>query len=149
MRAVAAPTPFPADLLYPGASGAVVATISNPNPFPVTMTALKLPSNTAYAPGYTDATLTSPRAGCAPVTPSGVTWTHATSTSGSIHTLISPITVAATSTITVTFTSGAVMGIAAPPACANSFFVMPPLAGLLASTTQSRAPPVGTDGWTR
>src|SRR5579859_2423571 len=74
LSAVAAPTPFPASLLYPGASGAITATISNPNPFKVTITALKLPSNTSYAAGYTDATLTNAQDGCSVATPSGVTW---------------------------------------------------------------------------
>lgn len=93
LRAVAAPTPFPASLLYPGASGDVSATITNPNPFPVTITAVNLASDTTYAAGYTDPSLDTPRLDCSGATPSGVTWAHATSTTGSTHSLASPITV--------------------------------------------------------
>ena len=148
MRAVAAPTPFPADLLYPGASGDIMATITNPNTFAVTITAVKLPSNGTYAAGYTDASLSTARVGCSPVTPSGVTWAHATSVDGSAHTLTSPITVAAHSHITITFTSDATMAEAAPPTCQNTYFVMPPVTGLIASAGAARLTAPATDSWT-
>src|SRR5919206_4185644 len=44
-------TPAAGNFLYPGSSGDVVVSISNPNPFPVTITAVQLPANTAYATG--------------------------------------------------------------------------------------------------
>src|SRR5262249_34502300 len=37
-------SPAASNLLYPGGSGDVVVTISNPNPYPVTITALQLPT---------------------------------------------------------------------------------------------------------
>lgn len=150
VRAVIAPPAFRADLLYPGASGTVMATISNPNAFPVTITALELPSNTSYAAGYTDSALTTPRVDCTASTPSGVTWGHATSTTGSVHTLAAPITVTARSAVTVTLIDGASMALAAPPACANTYFLMPPLAGFVASAgPAAHVSVVTTDGWTR
>ena len=152
IKAVAAPTPFPANLLYPGASGAVIVTISNPNRFPVTITAVQLPSDTRYAAGFTDPSLATPRVGCSAVTPSGVTWAHATSTNGSVQILTSPITVAAQSRVNVTFNNAATMAMAAPPACANSFFLMPAMAGLVATAAPrgtARATVIANDGWTR
>ena len=45
-------------------SGDVVVTISNPNPYPVTITAVQLPTNATYATGYTTSALsTTERAG--------------------------------------------------------------------------------------
>src|SRR6187551_2573251 len=46
-------SPAATNLLYPGGTGDAVVTISNPNPFPVTITAVQLPTNTTYATGYT------------------------------------------------------------------------------------------------
>ena len=152
ITAVASPTRFPADLLYSGATGAVIATIANPNRFPVTITAVQLPSDARFAAGFTDPSLATARVGCSAVTPRGLTWAHATSTTASMHTLISPFTVAAGSRVSVTFPNAAVMAMAALPACANSYFEKPPLAGLIATA----APPglahpsvITTDGWTR
>ncbi len=84
-------SPSPTNLLYPGGSGDVVVTISNPNPFPVTITALQLPANTTYATGYTTSALTTTQAGCLASTPSDVIWNYANATSGSSHTLTSAV----------------------------------------------------------
>ena len=51
-------SPAAGNLLYPGGTGDVVVSISNPNPFPVTITAVQLSSNTTYATGYTTSGLT-------------------------------------------------------------------------------------------
>src|SRR5262245_37058945 len=57
-------SPSATNLLYPGSSGDVVVTISNPNPYPVTITALQLPTNTTYATGYTTSALSTTQTGC-------------------------------------------------------------------------------------
>jgi len=146
-------SPAPTNLLYPGGSGDVVVTISNPNPFPVTLTALQLPTNTTYATGYTTNALTTTQTGCLASTPSDVIWNYSTATSGTSHTLTSAVTVgasgAANNPLVVTFTNDASMTAAAPAACANTFFSMPSLTGVTAtggSATSTTTP--ATDSWT-
>jgi hypothetical protein len=141
-------------LLSPGGTGDAVVTISNANPYPVTITAVQLPTSTTYATGYTTSALTTTQAGCVASTPSDVTWNDSTTTSGSSHTLTTPLTVAASgkanNPLTVTLTNDTSMGLSAPLACANTFFSMPSLTGITATgggagtTTTSPA----TDGWT-
>ncbi|MDX6274915.1 MAG: hypothetical protein QOJ92_2125 [Frankiales bacterium] len=147
ITAVAAPSA--SNLLYPGATGDVVVNINNPNPFPVTITAFQLPTNTTYATGYSDSALSSAVAGCSSST-SLVGWNFATSSSGSTHTLTSPMTVAAsTSNFTVTLTNDATMASGTPLACANTYFSMPALTGVAASggaaTTTASG---GSNSWT-
>src|SRR4051794_5000916 len=117
-------SPSAANLLYPGSNGDVVLTISNPNSFPVTITALSLPDNTTYAGGYTDSALSSAQAGCTSSN-STVAWTHATGSNNTSHPLSSPLTVAAngqsSNPLTVTLTNEAAMGTSAPLACANTY----------------------------
>ena len=129
-------TPAAGNLLYPGANGDVVMKITNPNPYPVTITAIGVPANTAIAAGYTDSGLSSAIAGCAAATPSGVTWN--TSYAGTSHALSSSVTVAAESggtngTLTVTLTNGATMATTAPSACAGAYFSLPALTGITAT----------------
>jgi hypothetical protein len=142
-------SPSASNLLYPGATGDVVVNINNPNAFPVTITAFQLPTNTTYATGFSDSALTSAVTGCSSST-SLVGWNYATSTSGSTHTLTTPITVAAnTSSFTVTLTNDATMGSATPLACANTYFSMPALTGVAASG--GAATPTasgGSNSWT-
>lgn len=146
-------SPSASNLLYPGGSGDVVVTISNTNPYPVTITAVQLPTNATYANGYTTNALTTTQTGCLSSTPSGVVWNFSTATSGSSHTLTTPLTVAASgqanNPLTVTLTNDASMATTAPAACANSFFSLPALTGIsatggAASATTSPA----TDAWT-
>lgn len=151
ITAVAAPAAT--NLLYPGGTGDVVVTISNPNPYPVTITALQLPTNTTYASGFTTSALTTPQTGCLAATPSGVTWNFATGTSGTTHTLTSALTVAAAgqanNPLTVTFTNDASMATTTPLACAATFFSMPSLIGVTATggaATATTSP--ATDAWT-
>ncbi|MGO8875568.1 MAG: hypothetical protein ACLQNG_07375 [Acidimicrobiales bacterium] len=146
-------SPAASNLLYPGGTGDVVLTISNPNPYPVTVTSVNLPTSTTYATGYTTSALTTTQTGCLAATPSDVIWNYSTSTSGSSHTLTTALTVAANgqsnNPLTVTLTNDASMTSAAPAACENTFFSMPSLTGVgatggAASVTTS---PV-TDSWT-
>jgi hypothetical protein len=141
-------SPSASSLLYPGGTGDVVATITNPNPFPVTITAVDLPADTTYAAGYTTSALSTAQTGCSGTT-SDVIWNFSTATSGSSHTLTTPLTVAANGTLTATFANDASMTSAAPAACANTFFSMPSLTGVTATggaATATSSP--ATSGWT-
>lgn len=146
-------SPAASNLLYPGGSGDVVVTISNPNAFAVTITGVNLPTNTIYAAGFSDSGLSTPQSGCAAGTPSTVTWAFATGVSGSSHTLTSPLTVAATgqanNPLVVTLTNDAAMGSSAPLACAATYFSMPSLTAIAASasTTNATTSPA-TGAWT-
>jgi hypothetical protein len=146
-------SPAASNVLYPGGTGDVVLTISNPNPFPVTVTAVSLPANTTYATGYTTNTLTTTQTGCLAATPSDVIWNFSTATSGSSHTLTTALSVAATgqanNPLTVTLTNDASMTSAAPAACENTFFSMPAMTGVTATggaATPTTSPV--TDSWT-
>ena len=146
-------SPSPSNLLYPGGNGDVVVTIGNPNPYPVTITAVQLPTNATYATGYTTSALTTTQSGCLASTPSTVTWTYASGTSGSSHTLTTPLTVGASgqsnNPLVVTLQNDATMGLTAPAACASTFFSMPSLIGVTATggaATSTTSP--ATDGWT-
>ena len=147
-------TPAAGNLLYPGGTGDVVVTITNANPYPVTITALQLPTSSTYATGYTTSALSTTQAGCLASTPSDVTWNFSTTTSGSSHTLTTPLTVAASgkanNPLTVTLTNGAAMGSSAPLACAATYFSMPSLTGISATgggTGTATTSPT-TDSWT-
>jgi len=146
-------SPAATNLLYPGGTGDVVVTISNPNPYPVTITAVQLPTNTTYATGYTTSALSVTQTGCVAATPSDVTWSFATGTSGSSHPLTSALTVgasgAANNPLTVTFTNDATMASTAPAACESTYFSMPSLVGVTATggaATSTTSP--ATDSWT-
>jgi hypothetical protein len=146
-------SPSASNLLYPGGSGDVVVSISNPNSFPVTITSVNLPTSTTYATGYTSSALTTTQTGCLAATPSGVSWNFATSTSGSSHTLTTPLTVAPTgqanNPLLVTFTNAATMASSAPAACQSTYFSMPSFTGVSASggaATVTTSP--ATDSWT-
>ncbi len=146
-------SPAATNQLYPGGTGDVVVTISNPNAFPVTVTGVTLPTNTTYATGYTSASLLTTQTGCIATTPSDVIWNFSTSSSGSAHTLTSPVTVGANGNannpLTVTLTNDASMTAAAPAACENTYFSMPSLTGVAASggAASVTSTPV-VDGWT-
>ena len=146
-------SPAAANLLYPGANGDVVVTISNPNAFPVTITAVNLPTNITYAAGFSNSGLTTAQSGCSAATPSQVTWNFSTSTSGTSHTLTTPLVVAASgqanNPLVVTLTNDASMGTSAPLACAGTYFSMPSFTGVSATggaATATTSP--ATDAWT-
>lgn len=142
-------SPSATNQLYPGSTGDVVATITNPNSFPVTVTGVNLPANTVYANGYTTSALSTTQTGCISTTPSDVTWNFATSSSGTAHTLATALTVAASGTLTVTFTNDATMTSAAPAACEGTYFSLPSLTGVVASAgTATATTSPTTDSWT-
>lgn len=148
-------TPTPVNVLYPHGVGDVVAKITNPNNFPVTITAVKLPKLTVFGTGYTTSSLTTTKTGCgATATGSDVIWRYASTASGSTHTLHTAITVAASGQsgdpLTVTFTDDASMGTTASATCENAYVKMPSLTGITAygggTGTPSSSPL--TDKWT-
>ena len=146
-------SPAATNLLFPGGNGDVVVTIANPNPYPVTVTAVNLPTNLTYATGYTTSALSTTQAGCLAATPSDVIWNYSTGSSGSSHTLTTPLIVGASlnanNPLTVTLTNDASMTTAAPAACESTFFSMPSLTGV--SATGGGATPTTTpvtDSWT-
>ncbi len=146
ITAVAAPSAT--NLLFPGGNGDVVATITNPNAYPVTITGVNLPTNVSYAGGFTTSALTTAQTGCSTST-SYVIWNYSTGTSGSVHSLTSALTVAANGSLTVTFTNDASMTVAAPAACAATYFSMAALTGVVATggaATATTSP--ATDAWT-
>jgi len=141
--------PAASNLLFPGGTGDVVASINNTNSVPVTITALNLPMNLTYASGFTTSALSTAQTGCSNTT-SFVLWNFATGTSGSSHTLTTPLIVGANSTLTVTLTNDASMTTASPAACENTFFSMPSLTGVTASATAGATATTSptTDAWT-
>jgi hypothetical protein len=147
-------SPAAGDLLDPGDSGDVVVSIANANPYPVTITAVQLPTNTTFATGFTSSALTTTQSGCLSTTPSDVTWNFSTATSGSSHTLTTPLTVAASgkanNPLVVTLSDDTFMSSSAPLACANTFFSMPSLTGITATGggTGTATTSPATDGWT-
>src|SRR5271154_7053041 len=50
-------SPAPGNLLFPGGTGDVVVTIANPNSFPVTISAVNLPTSSIQAGGFTTSAL--------------------------------------------------------------------------------------------
>jgi hypothetical protein len=146
-------SPSATNVLYPGGTGDVVVSISNPNPYPVTITAVQLPSNATYATGYTASDLSTQQAGCLASTPSDVIWNFSTGSSGSSHTLTSALTVGANgqanNPLVVTFTNDSSMTAGAPAACASSWFAMPSFTGITATggAAASTTSPA-TDAWT-
>ena len=146
-------SPAATNLLYPGGNGDVVVTISNPNPYPVTITAVQLPTNATYATGYTTSALTTTQTGCLAATPSGVTWNFSTATSGTTHTLTTAVTVGASgqanNPLAVTLTNDASMAATTPAACAATYFSLPSFTGVTATggAATSTTSPV-TDSWT-
>jgi hypothetical protein len=141
-------SPAAANLLFPGGYGDVVATITNPNAYPVTITGVDLPANTSNAGGFTTSALSTAQAGCTTGN-SDVIWNFSTATSGSVHTLTTALTVAASGSLTVTFTNDASMTVGSPANCAATYFSMPSLTGVVATggaATATTSP--ATDAWT-
>ena len=141
-------TPSPVNHLYPGSNGDVVLQITNPNVFPVTITAVSLPSASSYATGYTtftSNTFSGAVSGCSSST-SLVAWNYASGTNP--HTLASALTVGAGGTLTVTMTNDATMGLNAPAACEGIYFSMPSLTAITAtSSTSAATSSPTTDSW--
>lgn len=130
-------SPSPSNLLYPHATGDVVLQVTNPNPFPVTITTLQVPSTTTYASGYSTSGLSSAVASCgASTSGSDVDWRYSTPATSTSHMLATPLTVAPTGSsgdpLTVTLTDAATMGTGASATCEGKYFKMPSLTGVTA-----------------
>jgi hypothetical protein len=130
-------SPSPASLLYPDGTGDVVLQITNPNPFPVTITTIDVPSSSTYATGFSTSALTSAVPACdASASGSDVSWHGATTSASTRHVLASPLVVAATGSpddpLTVTLTGAASMGATASATCEGRYFKMPSLVGVTA-----------------
>jgi hypothetical protein len=124
-------TPVPAltNQLYPAGNGDVKLTISNPNPFPVTITGLTTPATGAA--GFSDAGLTTPVGGCNAAS-STVTW-QGTAGAHAVGTIVVAASGQANNPLTVTFSNAATMGASAPATCAGLFFSLPSLTGITAT----------------
>lgn len=145
ITAVASPTPT--HLLAPDVDGDVIAKITNPNDYNVTITGVELPKATVYGTAYSTSSLATPQATCT-ATKSFTDWTYSTSTTASTHTLATPIVVAAHGTskdpIYVKFSTDAYMGTTANTDCQGSYMKMPSLKGIVAHVANSTAPDTGT-----
>ncbi len=144
----ASAVPSPVNLVYPGASGDAVVTITNTSTAPVTITAVNLPTSTTYATGYTNSSLSTLNTNCT-AAQGTVAWRYATGVSGTSHTLTTALVVGANSTLTVTFTNDVTMGTSAPTGCKSTYFAMPSFTAITA-TAGSGTPTVSpaTDAWT-
>jgi hypothetical protein len=152
LTVTATATPSPGNLLYPGGTGDVVISISNPNPFPVTITAFALPTSSTFATGYQNSTLTTASVSC-DATQSAVAYRFATGVSGSSHNLTTALVVnssgAANNPLVVTLTNDATMGAGSASGCAGQYFSMPSFSGISATAgggTPTTTPAV--DAWT-
>jgi hypothetical protein len=126
----AANSPDTGTYLYPGVTGDVVVEITNPNDFPVTVTALDAPVGLPYAGGYETSTLTPPEVtGCTTAT-SEVTWTG----SPGSHALSQAVTVDANDSQVVTLKDAAEMATTSPQECSDVYFKMPSLDGVTATS---------------
>jgi len=143
-------SPSATNLLYPGGNGDVVATITNPNPYPVTVTGVTVPSQSSMATGYANSNLTGAVAACSSST-SDVYWQGAPASGTQAETFSKgtfPLIVAASGTLTVTFLNDAFMTTSAPAACAGIYFQMPSLSAVAATggaATATSSP--ATSGW--
>lgn len=133
--------------IYPGGSGDVVVTVTNPNDVAVRVTAVDLPSNRSYARGYTSSARTAARAGCTAAT-SEVMWTGSTRAVDTVRPLATPLVLGARQTAIVTMRNGASMGMSAPAACEGTYFMMPKLIGIGARTDgHARSAVPSVDSW--
>jgi hypothetical protein len=145
-------SPAATNLLYPGGRGDAILQISNPNPYPVTVTAVSIPPQTSMASGYQGSNLQTTQPGCGS-NASDVYWYGAAASTNTTETLSTPVTVAAASggtsaTLSVVLTNDAFMTSAAPSACASTYFQMPSFAGITATggaATASSSP--ASSGW--
>jgi hypothetical protein len=160
--------PTETNKLSPGGTGDITFTLSNPNPFPVTVTGIQLPEEnltTNDAVGFpTSAVNGTAISGCGATT-STVIWKNAVIASNvqqSFSTGTFPFAIAAGATnVTVTLTNDATMDSTAPLACAGTatgtapnqtyggaWFVMPSLFGVLATggTFAGSPTPIASSG---
>jgi len=133
--------------LYPGNTGDVEMAIRNANSSTVAITAITVPTDSEFAAGYADATLSTPQVGCTS-DDSMVTWNGAVAGRPSTHALAARLVIGPHATLTVTFTGAARMGRRAPAACEHAYFSMPVLTASAATLT-TEAPSRGSarDAW--
>jgi hypothetical protein len=122
--------------LYPGSSGDVVVTITNPNPFPVSVDSLTLP--TTAATSFNDAALTSSDSACDAGT--GVTWNYTTKTLSGV--IVGKKVGSTNGSLTLTLTNGAAMSNASNTNCQGHFFKMPNVTAV-AATSSTGTPVAG------
>lgn len=124
--------------LYPGSTGDVVLTISNPNLFPVAISTITTPSTGAA--GFTDSSLSSANSSCTAAL-STVTWAGtagAHTLNGGTALVVAAKVGSTNGSLIVTLTNAAAMG-SAPTACEGSYFSMPSLTATNAASTTSSA----------
>lgn len=126
--------------LYPGRRGDVALTFVNTGGVRLVVTAVVLPpAASARAAGYSDRRGSHRRAGCSAAV-STVQWTGARAHRTTVRRLPRPITLAPGARRTVRLPLGADMGGRAPRACANAWFGLPRLRGVV---TRSGTLPAG------
>jgi archaellum component FlaG (FlaF/FlaG flagellin family) len=144
LTVTAVASPSAVNLVYPGGYGDAVVTIQNTGTAPVTITAVSLPARTVFAAGYSNSTLTT-----ATTCTGSVSWRFATTKSGTSHTLTTPLTVGADSTLTVTLANDITMATNAPASCRSNWFKMPALIDVTATAgAGTETPSPATSGWT-
>jgi hypothetical protein len=154
----ACPNSFTCNLAYPNATGDAVVTITNTNPYPVTITQVTLPQLTGaneYAQGFTTLTGTSfsgSQSTCSSSSTTNsslVSWKGQLSTGTVQETLSTAVTVGASSSVTVILTSDLAMGTNAPAACEGLFYQLPSLSSITATEVAGNtATTTGTTtGW--
>ena len=117
-------------VLYPGGTSDVVLTITNPNPFVVSVTNLTMPLTAATA--YTDSGLTTLNGSCNSGG-TGVTWAYG---SKSLSGVIVQKKIGATNgTLTLTLTGGASMDNTSDNSCQSAFFKMPNVSTVTAASS--------------
>ncbi len=132
--------------LSPGGTGDVWIQISNPNSFPVEITAVTLPRSSIDASGRQIRGHGGPHRGCGGNLQSGVTWRGARPNTTSVHILTAPIVIGASGSgdnpLTVKLADAARMDVTVPASCESTVFDMPSLAGL--TTRRAAFPPTSS-----
>lgn len=131
------------DRLYPGGTADVSVTVRNPNPYPIVITGVALPSSAQYAQGFSTPSLLVRRSGCGSVD-SRVVWQYALVAHVTEHRLAHPLRIAPGADRRVILVDAASMSRSAPAMCEGAFFVMPSLQGVTAAAVRSADPPTLT-----
>jgi hypothetical protein len=133
----------PHDRLYPGGRADVSLMIRNPNPYPIEITGIALPSSATFAQGFSAPSLLVRRSGCGTID-SRVVWQYALAARVSQHRLARPLVVAPQSERTVVLVDAASMARSAPAMCEGAFFAMPSLKGVTVAAARRSGPSTQT-----
>jgi hypothetical protein len=125
-----------ASALYPGGNADVLLIVSNPNPFPVSVDSLTLPTTTATS--FTTSAFSTANLSCNAST--GVTWAYTSKSLTGV--IVAGKSGSSNGTLTLTLTNGAHMDNTSDTSCQNSFFEMPNVT--TASVSSSTATPAVT-----